>query len=169
VDKKEIVVSTVAGLAVIFVGYVVWRHEQVVGAENAQAQQEANAQQIDELNNAIASLPSGGSYAGGYGGGASNSSVQDTGSTSLQTPAYNSTGLDKILSAFYPNINSPAPAVDPSTPANNGASGNVSDFINNMLQTGTAKQTYNLVLPTTLQNYLPPSNPDIYHNQHILA
>ncbi len=168
-DKKEIVVSTVAGLAVIFVGYIVWRHEQAVSVENAQAQSDAQQQQVEELQSAIAALPA--AVNGSYGGGASSQSyygtnVPDTGSSSLQSPAGYSSDLDKILAAFYPNVNAPAASTGTSAPADSTTgqldSTSAARFTTNV---GTAGQTYNLLLPTTLPSYTPPSNPSIY-TQH---
>jgi hypothetical protein len=172
VHKTEVVVSTIAGLAVIFVGYVVWKHEMAVGAENAQANLDAQQQQVDELQSAIAALPAGvnGSYAGGSGGGSSSQSyygtnVPDTGSSSLQSPAGYSSDLNAILAAFYPNVNAPAAATG------TGATGNTpttppidsTTAAQFSTSTGTAGMTYNLLLPTTLPSYTPPTLANIYH------
>lgn len=152
-DKKEIVFSTLAGLATIFIGYVVWKHEMVVGAENAQANLDAQQQQVDELQSAIAALPTSGSYGGGssqqsyYG-----SNVPDTGSSSLNSPAGYSSDLDKILSAFYPTtVTTPAPATGTGAPAD-GTTAQVSNVGTN----------YNMLLPTVLPAYTPPPTPSLY-------
>lgn len=170
-EHKEIILSTIAGLATIFVGYVVWRHEQTISAENAQAQQDAQAAQDAQAQqnfmNEIASLPT----AGSYGGGASSQSyyqtnVPDTGSVSLQSPASQSNDLQAILSAFYPSTTTPAAATNTSTPQNNlppTTPTDLASFITSQLNTGTANQTYNLNLPTTLTNYVAPVASSIYH------
>ena len=173
-EHREIVLSTIAGLATIFVGYLVWRHEQLVSAENAQAQREANAAQQEaqqqEFMNEIAALPTSGSFAGGNGASQQSyfqTGIQDTGSTSLQSPAGASSDLQQILAAFYPSqMVTPASSTDAATASNNtppSAPTDLAQYITTQLQTGTAKQTYTLNLPTTLPSYMPPQNPSIYH------
>lgn len=173
-EHREVILSTIAGLATIFVGYLVWRHEQVISAENAQAQQDAQAAANEaaqqEFMNEIAALPTGASYSGGNGASSQSyfgTNVPDTGSTSLQSPASASNDLQQILAAFYPStVVQPASSTDASTPANNtppSAPTDLAQYITTQLQTGTAKQTYSLNLPTTLPSYLPPTNPSIYH------
>lgn len=122
-DKKQIIVSTVAGLAVLGVGYFVWQHEQSVSAANAQAQQDANQAQLDQLSQMIQSLPS--NMYSSYGGGASypfylGTSFTDTGSSSLASPAGSSSDLQAILQAFFPSTQ-PATTTSPAAAA--GASG----------------------------------------------
>lgn len=172
-EHKEVVLSTIAGLATIVVGYLVWRHEQVVSAENAQAQQEANQAQQEaqqqEFMNEIAALPSSGSFAGGNGASQQSyyqTGIPDTGSTSLQSPASQSNDLQQILAAFYPSqVVPPASNTDAATASNNTAptvQSDLASYITTQLQTGTAKQTYNLVLPTSLPDYTAPTNSSIY-------
>ena len=159
-DKREIILSTIAGLATVAVGYVVWKHEMTVSSEQAAANLQAQQQSADDLQSAIAQLPA--AVNGSYGGGASQqsyygSSYTDTGATSLQAPAGYSSDLDKILSAFYPTT----PATPDSAPA--ASASGTPGYITTQLQTGTAKQTYNLVLPTSLPSYIPPAPANIYH------
>jgi len=124
-DKKEIVFSTIAGLAVVFIGYLVWRHEETISIANSQAEQQAQSdaanQQAEQLMNEIASLPvsGGGSYTPQYGNGASTTSdgTDDTGSTSLQSPASASGDLQSILNAFFPPTTTP-PVSTTSAPVN---------------------------------------------------
>ncbi len=158
-DKKEIVFSTLAGLATIFIGYVVWKHEMTVGAENAQAQLDAQQQQVDELNSAIAALPAAvnGSYAGGSGGGSSTQSyygtnVPDTGSSSLVSPASYSSDLNAILSAFYPTT--------PTTPT--AATGTSAPADSTTAQVSNVGTNYSMLLPTVLPSYTPPPTPSLY-------
>jgi hypothetical protein len=144
-DKKEIALSTVAGLAVIVVGYLVWRHEQLISAAQAQSNLDAQQAQADQLQQEIAALPQAG-YSAGGGGGFTDST--DTGSSSLQTPANTSGGLQDILNAFYP-ASTPvvAPPVSTVTPP---TSTNAPSY---------TPPTPVQQLPTTDPSYVPPSNP----------
>jgi hypothetical protein len=96
-DKKEIVLSTVAGLVVIVIGYLVWRHEQTVSSASNEATVDANQAAAQEVQDELASLPVYSSS--GSGGGASNDSY-DTGSGSSLTSIPDDTNIAAILSAF---------------------------------------------------------------------
>jgi hypothetical protein len=173
-EHREVILSTIAGLATIFVGYVVWKHEQVISAANAQAQQDAqdaaNEAQQQALMNEITALPTGSSFAGGNGASQQSyygTNVPDTGSTALESPASASNDLQAILAAFYPSqVVTPASSTNNATPSNNSAPStptSLAQFITTQLQTGTANQTYNLSLPTTATNYVAPIAASIYH------
>jgi hypothetical protein len=96
-DKKEIVLSTIAGLVVIVIGYLVWRHEQTVSSASNEATVDANQAAAQEVQDELASLPVYSSS--GSGGGASNDSY-DTGSGSSLTSIPEDTNIAAILSAF---------------------------------------------------------------------
>lgn len=160
-DKKEIIVSTIAGLAVIFVGYLVWRHEETISVANAQAQEQANQDASDQFAQQIESLQTAYGYSNGtYGGGASTTSAYptdttDTGSTALATPAAASSNLAAILSAFFPSstpANSSTDTANTSTPVVDTGTTNptsTDNTITNLLAMYTANQPTTTTLPTS--------------------
>lgn len=111
-DREHTVLSVGGGLAVLVIGYLIWRHERAVGkadaAANLDAQRQLDQEQAASINSALAAIPS---YA--VGGTVTGQSTSQGGVIEAASPT---DGLQQILQAFYP------PAV--STPVTGpGASG----------------------------------------------
>jgi hypothetical protein len=127
IDKKNLILSTVAGLALIVIGYLVWKHEEVVSAANADArsQQDAadQAAYATQLQQELTSMPlaSGGGYSNMNGG-------EVPGNETAVAPVADDTELNAILSAFFPATRPPAstgatqpPPATTQPPASTGA------------------------------------------------
>lgn len=103
-DTKNVVISTVSGLAVVAVGYLVWRHEQVLAAAQAAAEQQAQQQTADytvqALQQQVQQLESSAAYTG-YGSsyGSVAPDYSQVSGTTLASVPQDST-LAAILSAF---------------------------------------------------------------------
>jgi hypothetical protein len=123
-DKEKIILSVAGSLAVVVVGYLVWRHEQSVAVSTIKEEQNAEDTQDAELQQELQSLPQ---YTAG--GGASDES-DDTGSDSAIASPPTDDSISQILAAFYPNGTSTG-ASNPTTgtpqggtpPTHAGASG----------------------------------------------
>lgn len=123
-NKKEIVLSTVAGLAVVIVGYLVWRHEQTISAASAAQEVAANEEAAQEVQAELQSLPT---YSGVGMNGASGEEYDD-GSNASVSSVPSDTNLAAILSAFFPS----------STPTTSGSTTTGSTGSTTGAGTGTA-------------------------------
>lgn len=108
IDKKNLILSTLAGLALIVIGYLVWKHEESVSASRAEAQSEQDAANqaayAAQLQQELTSVPltSGAGYANLNGGEVMPSS------SSAVAPVADDTELNAILQAFFPQSSSSA-------------------------------------------------------------
>lgn len=120
-DKEKIILSVAGSLAVLVVGYLIWRHEQTIQAQNNASQDAANEaaeeQYVQQLEESTA-----GEYSSGdslvYGNGASGEQFDDGGSAITQTGDSDS-NLAAILAAFgYTGNNSSNGNSGSTTPTN---------------------------------------------------
>lgn len=108
-DVEKIVITTAASIAVLGVGYLIWRHEQTIQAVNQQATQAANdaaeAQYVQELEQSAQQGISG-STPLVYGNGASYETYDDGANaitSSGGTGSASDSNIQAILNAFFPN------------------------------------------------------------------
>jgi hypothetical protein len=112
-DKEKIALSVAGSLAVVVIGYLIWRHEQSVAVSTIQEENNAADDQASELEAELQALPQ---YA--QGGGASEEE-SDTGSdAAVQSPPSDS-NIAAILAAFGYNTGQTS---TPTVPANSTTS-----------------------------------------------
>lgn len=102
-EREKIILSAVGGIVTLVLGYLIWRHEENITAQNnantVAANQQIADQQAQQLTDALSAIPVGGAsfnYAS-----PSDYSSGNFGSTSTAaSPVDNN--IAAILSAFYP-------------------------------------------------------------------
>jgi len=102
-DKEKTILSVVGGVASLIIGYLIWRHENAIQAQenaaNTQAQNDANAQLVQQLEESSAY---GASTPQVYGSTTSVPPVEEDTSGEVDTTGDSDSGIASILSAFFP-------------------------------------------------------------------
>ncbi len=109
-DKEKIALSVAGSLAVVVIGYLVWRHEQSVAVSTIQAEQDAANNQDAELQQELAALPS---YTAGGGSSAAEAPYSSGADANIESPPSDS-NIAAILAAF--GMTNTATTSTPTTP-----------------------------------------------------
>jgi hypothetical protein len=162
-DKKEIVLSTVAGLAVVVIGYLVWKHEQTISAASAAQEVAANEEAANEVQSELQSLPT---YSGiGFNG--ASGDENDDGSNASITSVPSDTNLAAILSAFFPTATQPTTSNPTGTGTSTTGSGTGTAPVTTTNGGGSTSTGNTLVSPTGTQR--KGSNPASFGPQKAIT